>query len=644
MRWLAEEAARVRDVGQVEQVRNGWAIGLALLTIFIAIAAVVYLNVRADREVHTLQALRVEDRLREAQAELDRQAQHVVEKTRLDLAINAIQALHSELTSNSLLTQREFDAPRIKLLSAAQEAYLKLAASLENSSDRDTIQTLGRVLESAGEVTKALGRKAEALKLHGRALALQNHLALDQPDTANQAARARNLLAVAILEAETGQQDRARKSFNTALNALESLKTHPPEATLADCLDHQGAFQASAGRLLEAQRTFERALKIRLRPAEFKKVPHRDQSALASTFQSLGLLHHKAGRFSQAKTVYERARAIREILVRAEPENIRYRSDLAADESRLGLLLSQIGRDAEALAAVEQSKAQREALAKTHPEITAFQYSLAIASHDLALLLNAAGRPTEAISEETKALTILRTLADAHPSLSKYRRDQAIGLSGLGVAQAAAGQVEAALASFSQAKTILDALVLSDPSDTEIPRAYAQNELSSGALLLRTSQIEEATAAIERVLAIRGALARMYPASPPHWRELAEAQALLGRLYRQTGKPAEAAEAFHAAVRAMIGPWRLAPNLLFALASYQARLASAAAEPNSGFSANESRAEAEIALTFLQQAIAAGYRNTGKVETDIDLAPVRALPAYPSVLMDLAMPNDPFAP
>jgi hypothetical protein len=57
----------------------------------------------------------------------------------------------------------------------------------------------------------------------------------------------------------------------------------------------------------------------------------------------------------------------------------------------------------------------------------------------------------------------------------------------------------------------------------------------------------------------------------------------------------------------------------------------------------EAGAEAERAMGFLRQAVAAGYRDTLMMNKDPGLEPLRTRPDFHSLMIDLAMPDDPFA-
>jgi hypothetical protein len=59
--------------------------------------------------------------------------------------------------------------------------------------------------------------------------------------------------------------------------------------------------------------------------------------------------------------------------------------------------------------------------------------------------------------------------------------------------------------------------------------------------------------------------------------------------------------------------------------------------------ADEAAALADRALADLRRAVSAGYRDFGNMRANTDLDPLRDRPDFRMLMMDLAMPADPFA-
>jgi hypothetical protein len=82
---------------------------------------------------------------------------------------------------------------------------------------------------------------------------------------------------------------------------------------------------------------------------------------------------------------------------------------------------------------------------------------------------------------------------------------------------------------------------------------------------------------------------------------------------------------------------------LYDLARGHALLASAAADSRSGVSAAAAPAEANRAMAALRRAVAAGYHDLAEMQADRDLDLLRGRDDFKLLMMDLAMPADPFA-
>src|SRR5262249_48492542 len=116
---------------------------------------------------------------------------------RFDLALEAIELFHGEVSEDPLLKQTQFAALRTKLLRGAAEFYRKLEGLLKPQADRTSRAALGRAYDALGKVTDKIGSKPEALAVHRQALAVRRALAAEPgSDAATTAEVARSLLAV----------------------------------------------------------------------------------------------------------------------------------------------------------------------------------------------------------------------------------------------------------------------------------------------------------------------------------------------------------------------------------------------------------------------------------------------------------------
>ncbi len=87
----------------------------------------------------------------------------------------------------------------------------------------------------------------------------------------------------------------------------------------------------------------------------------------------------------------------------------------------------------------------------------------------------------------------------------------------------------------------------------------------------------------------------------------------------------------------------LSEDQTFCRACCHAGLAGLAGRSGSGFSDAEGAVQAERAMAFLRQAVTMGYRNPDDYRTESALDPLRSLPDFQLMIMDLVMPTSPFA-
>src|SRR5262249_46072154 len=144
----------------------------AVLVALVGTAAVLAVQTRANRQLNKANlALKASNnalaaanaQVTQANAELQVANERVA--ARFELALEAIQLFHGEVSVDLLLKEKQFEALRAKLLRGAADFYRKLEGLLKPQADRASRAALGRAYEALGQVTGTIGSKPEALAI-----------------------------------------------------------------------------------------------------------------------------------------------------------------------------------------------------------------------------------------------------------------------------------------------------------------------------------------------------------------------------------------------------------------------------------------------------------------------------------------------
>jgi tetratricopeptide (TPR) repeat protein len=260
-------------------------------------------------------------------------------------------------------------------------------------------------------------------------------------------------------------------------------------------------------------------------------------------------------------------------------------------------------------------------------------------------LLTVTGKPAEALASHEQALMIRQKLADAHPGIIQLQSELARSCVELGYMLQLAGKSAEALASYEQALMIRQKLADANPNITESQYQLARSHDLIGYVYRRTGKPIEALAAYERAIAMQQKLADAHPSVIAFQRILRLCLGAVGAIHLDAGRPAEAAASLRraAAILERITPM-LEPRDRYNLACVHAQLAAIAAMPGSGMTAADGRTEADRAMHWVHLTVATGYRNVALMQKDHDLDPLRSRDDFQRLMMDLSMPDDPFAP
>jgi len=600
------------------------------------------------------------------------------------------------LASNFELAELTAKVGRDEDALAAHRAVLAAREALarESAGDPGAAADVGRSLTASGVLLASIGRLDEAVASYRKAEELLAELRDGGPSARAALAECRSRLGWSLVR--TGKYDDAKVSYRRARADREVLAVAPGAgprdwSDLADTINQIGDMQSQTGETASAEAEFRAALAIRRRLA--RDHPHiaRFQNDLTVNHNSLGVMLYETGKPAPAEAEFRAALAIRQKLARESPAVTQFQYDVALSHNNLGVMLRGTGRPAEAEAEYRAALTIRRRLADDQPAVTGFRASLGGSHGNLGNTLWQMGRPAEAEAEHRAALAIYRELVDANPAVPEFRSRQATSHGNLGALLRQTGRPAEAEAEYRAALAILRDLVTTNPSVPEFRGGLADSRGELGNVLRETGRPAEAEAEERRSLALYQKLADDNPAVLALSSGLVSALDNLGDVLRPLGRDAEARDAYDRAIATSerlvaenptrtefrskqahslrrrglalgdLGdhagaaadgrralrfydtlPWRNAEEW-FETACAHAALAGLAEKYGSGVSATEAASEADAAMAALHEAVRMGYRNAHAFRTEAPLAPFRGRPDFRLILMDLAMPADPFA-
>jgi len=674
------------------------AASVALVAGVVGLAAVLAVQTKAKAELarSLFNETKANRELAAANAELGRSQAAV--QARFDLAVDAIRTFHTGVSEDFLLKEEKFKELRDRLLKSASDFYGKLAALLGRDSDRASRLALLQANFDVAELTADVGRPEDALAAHRNVLAAREALA-SEPGSGDEAKAdvGRSLIAVGSLLNSVGKTAEAEAAYRAAEQRLAGpTGSAPPDAAvraaLASCRSQLGGLLYSTGHTANALSILRLARAELSALAAAAGATDSTRSDLAQSINLLGTLLWKTGQPSEAEAEYRSAIAIRQKLADHNPGIAQFRSSLSASHYNLGLLLLDTVKSAEAEAEIRAALVIDQRLADDNPAVTYFRNSLANGHSYLGYLLWKTGKAEEAAAAFRKSLAIEQRLAAENPSITDFANRLAYSHRMLGTLLADAGSASEAEVEYRKALAIQQNLSGAYPGVTGFREYLALIHSDLGLLLSTTGKAAEAEAEYRAALAISRKLANDNPAVTSYRGHLANGAVNLAANLLALGRGSEALATADQAVvlaeallvreprsayyRAVLGEallrrgqarlasaepggavtdWRLAaasfeatppdqPEAVFVEACCHAMLAGAAGRPGTGVPSGEGPVEAERAMGMLRRAVSMGFRDAGRYRIDPALAPLRDRDDFRLLIMDLVMPDRPFAP
>jgi tetratricopeptide (TPR) repeat protein len=394
---------------------------------------------------------------------------------------------------------------------------------------------------------------------------------------------------LAEVHRELGDYAAAEESVTQAITLLGELVGAQPDVAeyqrdLAASYAGLGLVQTDTGHWEKAEAAFEQALALQEKQAEVYPQAAEYRYALAKTYRASGFMLHRVQRTDRAARRYQQALDVVSKLVQDDPRP-EHQSLLAMTQVNLANVYLTKGWFDKAAKVLKEAQRFYESLVRGRPDVLPEdRQSLARCITILGMAYRGQGQTKKAEAVELQALDMFEKLAREHPAVQEYAYNVGRCYSELGQTAKAAGQTDAAVARYDKAFAILEG-VRGGGLQSARPSLLSAQIQRAGA---RAVQSGHAQAAGETE-----ALARQGDLNSGHLYDLA-------CNFSQFSAAAERDRKLSPADRARLQ------------ALYAAR-----------------------AVDFLQQAIAAGWRNPQHLKTDPDMEPLRSREDFRKLLAGL---------
>ena len=526
-------------------------------------------------------------------ANRDLYASNERERERFDLAQEAIRFFHTGLSEDLLLKESQFDGLRNRLLGGARSFYQKLERLLAGQTDRRSRVALSQAYFEIGELTSRIGSKEEALAIHRKALDLRQALARE-PDAGPEAPAAVGLSHQAIgrVLRDMGRAEEALAAHTEGLPLVGAWAKARPGNTQAQHdlqMSYNGMVHALAGLGRPEKMKVNDEMIAFLEPlARANPTNTWARIELARGYFDRGAGYIGSGRPAESLAALEQARAILQEVLESQPDDFGARRLLGLIHNGIGECLRSLGQPADALASFEKSRDMLGSLIKAYPTSTDLRFRISEPLINLGVMKRAEGRIVEAEDAYRTTVAILEPSAQADTTAGLNRYMLATAHAGLGYLHLSADVLARAATDFEAARSIAEPLVAAAPANVYFRSSLASSLCGLGIVRQKALQQSEADALLRLALA--------------NWQRIPSPE----------------------------------PGDLYGLACAHAWLAA-------GLPSIEAETEAQRAMDFLRQAIAAGNRDSVMMSRDPGLEPLQARPDFRLLMMDLAFPDEPFA-
>jgi serine/threonine-protein kinase len=548
---------------------------------------------------------------------------------------------------------------QLSRLGDAMMAYQAARAVKERLADRRPDDPLRRdalmhILDKMGHLMERMGRSEEALATYEKARGIEETLNRAQPAVPEyQRDLAHMLSHIASLRSSTGRDAEALEAYHAALAIQERLTVEYSERVayrtgLAGI--HQGLAEVlrQAGRAEEGLREDRQAREIYQALADAHPEDLLYRRGLADSLASEALDLLSLDRFTEAAGLYDRAVAMLEDLAGRNSGDPGPRSSLVPAVFQAGMVRLRMGDLRTGEASLRRAVELRERLAADFPADPEHALNLAVAHLDTGQVLARYLPAAAALPWFDRAIASYRSFLAKDPTSRRARTELAHALRSRAETLDGLGRRSPAAAAANEAVAIREALAAEDPGDHSQQLSLASDLDQLARIARRAGRLSEALESSERAVRIGAPRLDAANAHFESFRTGRSVQAFcltgMAAALQARGRFAEAVQACRRSLEVGSKIGSPTDSELFVTARTHARLASLAAAPGSGLSGADDQAEAGRAMSALQRAMALGMRDLSSLQTCDDLDRLRDRDDFRRLMLDLAMPADPFAP
>jgi tetratricopeptide (TPR) repeat protein len=404
--WLKGEPIQARPVGPPERAyrwarRNPRVAGLAAALVLVFTAG--FLGV-------LWQWRRAELNLKESQISFGR-------------ARRAVDQFYTRFYEQGVLAVPGLEKVRREVLGEMIQYYKDFIEQHRN--DPALRLELAETCLRIGSLTKDQGNKVDALNVLRQALKYFERLAADAGDDRRiQMGVYRSLHFMALMEADLGDVESARRDYQRGFGVLEKIvqnepRNFPLKRELAAVLGNFANLSLIVKDKTEARRAYLQALEIqkdlvRQDPAEVEF-----KNDLALTYHNSAFL---ADTEQEKRALLDQALALRKELVEAVPDNPVFRRHLARTFESLGRNQLALRQTQDAVNSFRESRALLHQVVIEQPNVTIYQDNLAGACEWLGSTLIELGQHKEAREAFKEARTNYQRLIQSNSESARYKQ------------------------------------------------------------------------------------------------------------------------------------------------------------------------------------------------------------------------------